>query len=232
MSTKTTVAFIALLTVGCSSAHAKVTAHPTPTHASPSAVTPSTTAADAKLSRQLVVASDLPAGYTKDQQTKGTSLSVSASDSLCARDFAGVSRLATTGALAPLAHAQTSFSQTKSPNFIRSAAFRYRDSQSATRVLNAVHDVFSRCRTFTATNPTTKRVVSVTLSPLPFPHLGDGGAATDGTLTANGQHVYVDMVFVRSAASIAYVAALTTGQRDFAALKRAARAQVHRLGSV
>ena len=124
-----------------------------------------------------------------------------------------------------------SFSRTKSPNFIRAAAYRYRDAQSAQRVVTAVHDVFARCPSFSATNPTNKRVVKVALVPLPFPHLGDGGVATDGTLTANGQHVYVDLVFARSASSIAYVAGLTTGQRDFAALKRAARAQIKRLGS-
>src|SRR4051794_22245293 len=63
MSMKTAAALVLLLTVGCSSAHAKVGAHATPTHASPSAVTPSTTAADALLSRNLVRASDLPVGY-------------------------------------------------------------------------------------------------------------------------------------------------------------------------
>src|SRR5438309_11408351 len=122
MSMKTTAALVVILAVGCSSAHAKVGAHATPSpdssaHASPSAVTSSATAADAVLSRRLVRASDLPAGYVQDQQIKGTSLAVSPSDSVCARSFAGVSRLATTGALAPLAHAQTSFSKRNSPNF-------------------------------------------------------------------------------------------------------------------
>lgn len=236
MSMKTTAVLVAVLTVGCSTGHAKTGAHATSApdasaHATPSAVTSSATAADALLARRLVRASDLPAGYIKDKQTKGTSLAASNSDSACARSFAGVSRLATSGALAPLAHAQASFSRKSSPNFIRASAYRYRDAASATRVVTAVHDVFARCRSFTATNPTNKRVVSVALSPLPFPHLGDGGAATDGTLTANGQHVYIDLVFVRSAASIAYVAGLTTGQRDFVALKRAARMQLKRLGS-
>jgi len=229
MSMKAAAALLVLVTCGCSSGNARTDAHATPAHASPSVVAPSSTTANASLAGRLVRTSDLPAGYTKDKQTRGTSLSVSASDSVCAQSFAGVSRLATTGALAPVAHAEVSFSKRKAPNFIRAAAFRYRDSQSATHVLNAIHDVFSRCRAFRATNPTSKRVVAVALTPLPFPHLGDGGVATDGTLTANGQHVYVDLVFVRTAASIAYVAALTTGQRDFAGLKRAARAQVKRL---
>lgn len=229
MSTKTTVAVLVLLAVGCSHAHAKTAAHPTSAHVSPTTVPSSATAADALLARQLIRAADLPAGYVQDKQTKGTSLSVSAGDSVCAHSFAGVSRLATTGSLAPVAHAQVSFSRKHPPDFIRAAVFRYRDAQSATRVVNAVHDVFSKCRAFSATNPSNKRVVEVALGPLPFPHLGDGGVATDGTLTANGQHVYIDLVFVRRATSIAYVAALTTGQRDFAALKRAERAQVKRL---
>jgi hypothetical protein len=73
--------------------------------------------------------------------------------------------------------------------------------------------------------------VTVALSPLPFPHLGDGGAATDGTLTESGKHVYIDMVFVRTASSVAYVAALTTGTRDFVALRHAVRAEVNRLAA-
>jgi hypothetical protein len=158
-------------------------------------------------------------------------LAVSAADSTCAHRFAGVSRLATAGALAPTAQARASFSKGTSSTYIRAAAFRYRDAKTATRIVTAVHDVFAGCRSFTATNPSTKRVVTVALSPLPFPHLGDAGVATDGTLTASGQHVFIDLVVVRTKASVAYVAALTTGARDFVALRHAARAEVKRLTS-
>ena len=48
--------------------------------------------------------------------------------------------------------------------------------------------------------------------------------ALDGTVD-----VFIDMVFVRTKASVAYVAALTTGTRDFVALRHAARAEVKRL---
>jgi hypothetical protein len=179
----------------------------------------------------LVRADDLPPGYIKDSQTRATSLEVSPTDSLCARRFAALSRLSTTGALAPIAQARVSFSKKGSATYIRAAAFRYRDAQAAAEIVTAVHDVFARCRSFTATNPSSKRVVSVSLVPLPFPHLGDSGVATDGTLSSGSQHVFIDLVFVRTAASIAYVAGLTTAQRDFTALKRATRAEVKRLGT-
>jgi hypothetical protein len=231
MARRATASVVAVLAVGCASGHAKVDAHPAPTHASPSAVTPSNTAADARLSRLLIRADDLPVGYIKDKQARGASLAVSPTDSVCARHFAEVTRLSTVGVLAPVARARASFTKKDGQSFLRVAAFRYRNSQAAARVVSAVDGVLAGCRKFTATNPNSKRVVDVALSPLPFPHLGQGGVATDGTLTSAAQHVYVDMVFVRTASSIAYVTGLTTGQRDFTALKRAARAEVKRLGT-
>jgi hypothetical protein len=231
MARRSSAVLVALLAAGCASGHAKVDAHPVPTHASPSAATPANTAADARLSRLLIRASDLPVGYTKDSQARGATLAVSPTDSACARRFAEVTRLSTVGVLAPTARARASFTKTGGQSFLRVAAFRYRDAQAATKVVDAVHGVLAGCRQFTATDPSSKRVVNVSLSPLPFPHLGEGGAATDGALTTAAEHVYVDMVFVRTAASIAYVTGLTTGQRDFVALKRAARAEVKRLGT-
>jgi uncharacterized protein YceK len=220
---------VAVLAAGCTSAKAHVSA--TVTHSPSTAVTKPPTAADKQLATSLVQASDLPAGYIKDAQTRGTALAVSTTDSACAHRFGGASRLQTTGALAPTAQARSSFSKGSSPTFIRAAAFRYHDAQAATKIVTAVHDVLAGCRSFTATNPSTKRVVTVALSPLPFPHLGDGGVAVDGTLSESGKHVFIDMVFVRTKASIAYVAALTTGTRDFVALRSAARAEVKRLTS-
>jgi len=236
MSVKAALALVAVLGTGCAGAHAGAAAHAVPTHPAPSATASSGTTApahtdDAQLARVLVRAGDLPAGYIKDKRPLGTSLAASSTDSACARRFAAVSRLRTTGALAAVGRAQVSFSKKGRPNFIRAAAFRYRDARTAARIVAGLHDVFTTCRTFTATDPASKRAVSVSLLALPFPHLGDGGTATDGTLTSSGQRVYVDMVFVRTGRSIAYVAGLTSGQRDFVALKRAVRAEVTRLGT-
>ena len=235
MSVRAAVALVAVLAAGCAGGHAGAAAH-AKSHAAPSPSTSSTAVApahtdDTQLARALVRAGDLPAGYIKDTQVRGTTLAASSTDSACARRFAAVSRLRTTGVLAPLARAQVSFSKTGDPHFIRAAAFRYRDAQTATKIVTAVHDVFTSCRTFTATDPASKRVVSVSLLALPFPHLGDGGTATDGTLTSAGRRVYVDLVFVHTGRSIAYVAGLTSGHRDLVALQRAVRAEVTRLSA-
>lgn len=228
---------LALVTCGCtgSAATQDQTALPTPTasrSAAPTAVptpAPPATPADRRLATSLVRTSDLPTGYTKDVVTKGTALAVSNSDSLCAKQFSALNSLRTSGALAATATARASFSRGAAGPFLRTTARRYRSRAAAARIVKDVDVIFRRCPSFTATNPRNKRLTTVTLTPLSFPHIGDGGVAVGGRLVSGGKGVDIDLVYVRTAASVAYVAEITTGAADVPALERAARAEVKRL---
>src|SRR4051812_42101172 len=131
MARRSSAVLVALLAAGCASGHPKVDAHPVPTHASPSAAARSNTAADARLSRLLIRASDLPVGYTKDTQARGATLAVSPTDSACARRFAEVTRLSTVGVLAPMARARASFTKRGGERLLSPPAFRLSGAPAA-----------------------------------------------------------------------------------------------------
>jgi hypothetical protein len=174
---------------------------------------------------------DLPPGFTRDKVTRGTTLAVSSSDSRCAKRFAALNTLRTVGALATTATARSSFSRGTGGPFIRATARRYRSDVAAAKVVTAIATIFGKCPSFTATNPTNKRLATVTLTPLTFPHLGDERVAVAGRIVSEGRGVDINLVFVRTRAFLAYVAQITTEAPDAAALERAVRAEVHRLAT-
>jgi hypothetical protein len=187
--------------------------------------------ADRKLASALVRVGDLPRGYTRDKVTRGTALAVSTTDSPCAKRFAALNTLPTGGALAPTATARSSFSRGAAGPFIRTTARRYRSPVAAAKVVKAIAAIFRACPSFTATNPRDKRLAKVTLTPLTFPHLGDGGVAVAGRIVSGGSSVDINLVFVRTRACLGYVAQITTGAADTAALVRAVRAEAGRLAT-
>jgi hypothetical protein len=200
-------------------------APPTPT----ASVSTPPSAADLQLARLLVHGTDLPKGYTKDPATLGTSLSVSKTDSTCAQHFSRLNRLESAATIRPTAHARVSFSKASTGPFIRASALRYSNPADAAKVVGAVRSVFTGCPSFTSTNPVTKSQVSVTLQPLPFPHLGNESVATAARLVSSTSSVFADLVFVRTGTSVAFVVALSSTSVDAATLMAAVRAEVRRL---
>ena len=108
---------------------------------------------------------------------------------------------------------------------------RYSNAADAGKVVSAVRSVFTGCPSFTSTNPATKNQVTVTLQPLTFPRLGNETATTAARLVSPTRTEFVDLVFVRTGTSVAFVAALSSTSIDVAALKDAVRAEVQRLAS-
>jgi hypothetical protein len=234
-----TALLLAVLTSACSGGGAvkdqASSAKPGPSSAS--SPTPSQAAAgppspaDVKLAGALVHVGDLPPGFTRDKITRGTTLGVSSSDSPCAKRFAALNTLRTVGALATTATARSSFSRGTGGTFIRATARRYRSTIAAAEVMRAIATMFRECPSFTATNPRSKRLATVTLTPLTFPQLGDERVAVAGRIVSDGRGVDINLVFVRTRAFLAYVAQITSEAADAAALERPVRAEVHRLAT-
>lgn len=234
-----TALLLALLTSACTGSGAVKdptalpTAAPSPSASSAAVPTPPPPAspADRALATSLVRVGDLPAGYTRDAVTQGTGLAVSTSDSVCAKHFSALDRLRTSGTLATAATARASFSRGRAGPFLRTTARRYRDAAAAARILRDIDAVFRRCPSFTATNPSSRKLTTVTLTALSFPHLGDGGVAVAGRLASGGRGVDIDLVYVRTTASLAFVGEISTRAADLPALQRAVRAEVTRLSA-
>ena len=187
MSKKPAAVLIALLAVGCSSGHAKVGAHATPTQASPSPVTSTATAADAVLARQLVRASDLPAGYIEGRADQGNVAGrqcqrLGLRAQFCRRepvvdDGASGADSACAGVVLEEGLAQLH------PG--RSIPLSRRSVGGAGRGGSARRLHAAAAHSPPPTPPASKSSPSA-LSPLRFPQLGDSGVATDGTLTSKG----------------------------------------------